>query len=74
VSVRTEYDEAADLYLLVDDVDGVPITFAHVEGGTVRGHVENAKASQIASPANQPEAATSEEPTTEPAQAEQVQA
>lgn len=62
MSVRVDYDEEADLYRLVDDVDGVPITFAHVEGGTVRGHVENVKASQLVTPEKQPDTTETTQP------------
>lgn len=50
MSVRVEYDEDGDTYRLMDDVDGVPITFAQVHGGEVRSRVANVKAATIVTP------------------------
>jgi hypothetical protein len=74
VTLRTQYDEAADIYELVDDIEGVPVAFAFVEGGHVRGRIENAKASQLATPAKQTTEPQAEAQPAEGEQAEQVPA
>jgi hypothetical protein len=44
MTLRTAYNEQADQYEVLDDVEGVPIVFAFVDGGTVRGRIANAQA------------------------------
>lgn len=46
MTVSTQYVEEYDAYELVDEIEGVPVVFARLEGSAVRAHIENVKATE----------------------------